>query len=142
VRYATALIVLALLAGCGGDDDQSTPLDTMERARTAILHDDPETACGLLTDHGRERVRVFQADFASSSPPQSCEEVFRAERDRDPVWRDDLEQVEFRVTEENDDRAEVQMTSEFVDYTFTLVKTDDGWRVDDASDDLFPTGSN
>jgi hypothetical protein len=134
VKYATTLIVLAALAGCGGDDAAGgSPVDTMEKARTAFLDKDAEAACALLTDHGRQQALAF-------AEKDTCEENFRAEViDRTSLMRQQVEQAKFKVTQQEGDRATVKLTSgPYIDIDIELVNADDGWRIDDS--EAVPSG--
>jgi hypothetical protein len=134
VRYAATLIILAALAGCGGDDEAgSSPVDTMEQARTAFLDEDAEAACALLTDHGREQALAF-------AEKDTCEANFRAEVvERTSTMRQQVEQAKFEVSRQEGDRATVKLTSgPYIDIDIDLVDTDDGWRIDDS--EAVPSG--
>jgi hypothetical protein len=133
VRYARTLIVLAALAGCGGDGDAGTPVDTMEQARTAFLDKDADAACALLTEHGRQQALAF-------AEKDTCEANFRAEVvERTSRMRQQVEEAKFAVTNEDGDRATVQLTSgPYIEIDVELVKTADGWRIDDS--EVVPSG--
>jgi hypothetical protein len=129
MRYA-ALIVLAVLAGCGGDDDDTaaTPVDTMERAKAALLDGDAEAACALLTEHGRQQALAFREK-------DTCEANFRAEMNDigGDAYRRDVRGATFKVTERSGDRATVRlMSGPYIEIDFTLVKTDDRWLIEDS----------
>jgi hypothetical protein len=131
-------------AGCG--DDRDAVLEVMETGREALLAGDARTACGLLSEHGRRRVLEFQVDFTETGTPvpteepgvpQTCEAVLRAERKlgRDS-WEPDVEQARFRVASIDGDRASVvlEVPEPYGPrVAFTLVKADDGWRIDDSN---------
>lgn len=121
----------------------------MEDAREAVVAGDGAEACGLLTEHGRERVLEFQVDFAETGTPvptrqrgvpQTCDAILRAERKADPDSFDDLERPRFSVSSIDGDRARVrlQVPRSGATVDFSLVKTDAGWRIDDS--DAVPSG--
>jgi hypothetical protein len=140
----------AAAASCGGNEREDV-LDVMERGRTALLDGDGRAACGLLTDHGRRRVLEFQVDFAEPGTqvptdqhgvPQTCEEIVQAESQASrESWAPDVEQARFRVASIDGDRATAvfEVPEEFGPRVeFALVKTADGWRIDDS--DALPSG--
>jgi hypothetical protein len=107
----------------------------MEDARTAVREGDGEGACGLLTDHGRERGLAY-ADVAT------CEATVREMRRLDPSSIEDLARATFSVASIDGDRATVRLRAPDAgpDYGFTLVNTGAGWRIDDS--DAVPQGDN
>jgi hypothetical protein len=137
-------------------DDEAAVLDVMDAARSAVLAGDPETACGLLTPHARDRVLGFQVDFLpTGSPvpskrprvPQTCEQMLRAqlhdERGADvaPSWLRDLKGRRFEVTAQAGDEARVLLKVPAAygpTVRFRLIRTDHGWRIDDS--DAVPSG--
>jgi hypothetical protein len=137
-------VAAAVSAGCG--DDRDAVLEVMETGRKALLAGDARTACGLLSDHGRRRVLEFQVDFAETGTPvptaepgvpRTCEAILRAERRlaRDS-WEPDVRQARFRVASIDGDRAGVvlEVPEPYGPrVAFTLVKTDDGWRIHDSN---------
>jgi hypothetical protein len=140
---------LAAAAGCG--DDRDAVLEVMEDGRKALLAGDGRAACALLSEHGRRRVLEFQVDFAETGTPvptdqpgvpQTCEAILRAEsKGARESWKPDLEQARFRVTSIEGDRARVSLTGRepyAARVEFSLVKTADGWRIDDS--DAVPSG--
>src|SRR5918995_3303560 len=115
-RVLASVMVIGMGAwgGCGsttndaaerGEDERDAVVRVMEAGRTALLAGDGETACRLLTTHGRTRALAFQLDFAPTGTPvptkrrgvpQTCEQIVRAESklehlpDVDPSWTPDL----------------------------------------------------
>jgi hypothetical protein len=153
MRLQWAILAVALAAGCGGDDagvdDRQAVLAVMEDARAAVVDGDGETACALLTEHGRRRALGYQVDFAPEGTPvptdrrgvpQTCVAILRAKRRLDPSSIDDLERAAFRIESIDGDRAGVRLQAPEggPDYAFTLVKTARGWRIDDS--DAVPSG--
>jgi hypothetical protein len=145
---ACAVVILAAVAGCGGDDRDAV-LAVMEDARAALVAGDGEAACGLLSDHGRERMLEVQVDFAETGTPvpttqrgvpQTCEQILRAEREEDPESVEDIERAAFRVVEIDGARASVRLDvpQDGPSVDFSLVETGDGWRIDDS--DAVPSG--
>jgi hypothetical protein len=138
------VVVLAAAAGCGGDDREDV-LDVMREARSALLEGDATAACRLLTAHGRERTLEFQVDFLPTGAPvpsrrrgvpRTCEQIFKAERRADPAsWRPDVEEARFSVRSLDGDRASVRLEvpQDGPTVDFSLVKTDEGWRIDDST---------
>jgi hypothetical protein len=77
---AVIAIGTLVLAGCWGTDrepsdrnDANQILGVLEKARTALLNNQPHEVCDLLTDHGRARALGFQVDFAEAGTPRSIE---------------------------------------------------------------------
>jgi hypothetical protein len=159
------LIALAVWGGCGsaandaaerGDDERGAVLRVMEAGRAALLAGDAQTACGLLTAHGRTRALGFQVDFAPSGTPvptkrrgvpQTCEQILRAESklehlaDVDQSWTPDLKAAKFHVVSINNESARVRLRVPGAygpTVEFSLRKTARGWRIDDS--DAVPSG--
>jgi hypothetical protein len=162
---SSMVIGLAAWGGCAstendatkrGDDERDAVLRVMETGRTALLDGDGQTACRLLTAHGRARTLGFQVDFAPAGTPvptkrrgvpQTCEQILRAESKRehlpnvDQSWTPDLKAARFKVVSINDDTAHVrlQVPDAFgPTVEFSLRKTTQGWRSDDS--DAVPSG--
>jgi hypothetical protein len=145
------VVILAIVAGCGGEageDDRDAVLAVMEDARAALVDGDAETACGLLTPHARERTLEYQVDFLPEGTPvpterrgvpQTCEEIFVAVRRLDPSSVEDAAGARFSVESIDGDRASVVLDAgEGATVDFALVKTGDGWRIDDS--EAVPSG--
>lgn len=135
---------LAAWGGCGSttSDERSDVLRVMEAGRTALLAGDGQSACSLLTAHGRTRALGFQADSA-----QTCEALVGAESRRehlpgtDQSWTPDLKAAKFNVVSIDGDSAQVRLkvpSAYGPTVDFSLRKTEDGWRIDDS--DAVPSG--
>jgi hypothetical protein len=163
---ASAMVIgLAAWGGCGstandaaerGEDQRGAVLRVMEAGRTALLAGDGQTACRLLTTHGRTRALGFQVDFAPTGTPvptkrrgvpRTCEQIVRAESKREhlpdvnPSWTPDLKAAKFAVVSINKDTAQVRLEVPGAygpTIEFSLSKTAHGWRIDDS--DAVPTG--
>jgi hypothetical protein len=163
---ASAMVIgLAASGGCEsrandaaerGEDERGAVLRVVEAGRTALLAGDGQTACGLLTTHGRTRALGFQVDFAPTGTPvptkrrgvpQTCEQILRAESKREHLaeanqsWTPDLKQAKFTVVAINHDTAHVRLEVPGAygpTVEFSLRKTAHGWRVDDS--DAVPSG--
>jgi hypothetical protein len=162
---SVVVVGLAAWAGCGstandaaerGADERGAVLRVMEAGRTALLAGDGQTACRLLTTHGRTRALGFQVDFAPTGTrvptkrrgvPQTCEQILRAESklehlpDGDPSWTPDLKAAKFKVVSIDDDNAQVRLEVPGAygpTVEFALRKTAHGWRIDDS--DAVPSG--
>lgn len=144
---SVALAACALaLAGCGGmggpGGEQGKILDVMDKGRDALLANRAADVCALLTDHGRARSLGFAVDFAGGPAAGRCEQVVDIEsRSDDPAdqlssWRHALKSLDFTVEEVRGDRATVTLGGGIYEpkLHFTLVRTPDGWRIDDSSD--------
>jgi hypothetical protein len=152
MRALWAIAAVAVVAGCaGGDagnDERGAVLAVMEDARAAVVDGDGETACGLLTEHGRRRVLEYQVDFAPVGTPvptdrrgvpQTCEAILRAERKADPWSIKDARAAHFDVRSIDGGRASVRLTApQGATVEFALVRTAEGWRIDDS--DAVPSG--
>ena len=162
--FALAIVGLAAWGGCGSTtndaekrrDDERAVLRLLETGRTALLAGDGEAACRLLTAHGRARALGFQVDFAPSGTPvptkrrgvpQTCEQILRAESRREHLpdanqsWTPDLKAARFNVVSIDDDTARVRLEVPGAygpTVEFSLRKTAQGWRIDDA--DAVPSG--
>jgi hypothetical protein len=151
-RWAT-VPVLAALAACGGaprDDDRASVLRVVAQGRTALLHDDAAAACRLLTPHARRRVLGFQGDFRPEGSsrrrgvPRTCEQIAHAEFESDhqanvdPSWTPDVRRARFEVVSLRSDRARIRVHTPAPPVDLELVKTPDGWRIDDS--DVVPSG--
>jgi hypothetical protein len=97
------------------------------------------------------RTLEFQVDFLPTGTPvpsrrrgvpQTCEQILVAERRADPEsWRPDVEAARFSVRSLDGDRASVRLEvpEDGPTVDFSLVKTDDGWRIDDSRNGV-PSG--
>ena len=159
------VIGLAVWGGCGSTandaaesarDERSAVLRVMEAGKTALLAEDGQTACRLLTGHGRTRALGFQVDFAAAGTrvpikrrgvPQTCEQIVRAESRRehlpdvDPSWTPDLKAAKFNVVSIDNKTAQVRLEVPGAygpTVEFSLRKTAHGWRIDDS--DAVPSG--
>jgi hypothetical protein len=159
------VIAIAGLAGCGSDardapepggDERAAVLRVMEDARGALLADDGDGACRLLTGHGQQRVLGFQVEFLPTGTPvpakrrgvpQTCEQMVRAQwrvehlPDFEPSWTRDLKVAKFEVVSLSGDNARVRLTVPGAygpTFDFSLLKTAQGWRIDDS--DAVPSG--
>jgi hypothetical protein len=162
---SATVIALAVWGGCGsaandaaerGANERGAVLRVMEAGRSALLAGDAQTACRLLTTHGRTRALGFQVDFAPSGTPvptkrrgvpQTCEQILRAESKRehlpdvDQSWTPDLKAAKFSVVSINNDNARVRLEVPGAygpTVEFSLRKTAHGWRIDDS--DAVPSG--
>jgi hypothetical protein len=160
LRSAALAVAVIALGACGSEahdapegDERGAVLRVMENARNALLDGDGEGACGLLTEHARRRVLEFQVDFLPAGTPvptrrrgvpQTCADMARAQwrlEQRDRSWSRDLTAAEFEVSElaGEDARVRLKVPGEFgPEVGFSVVKTADGWRIDDS--DGVPSG--
>jgi hypothetical protein len=157
--FVIASGVLVLLTGCGthGTTERAAAeiRQVLERARTALLQNEPSRVCNLLTAHGRRRSLGFQVDFAEegtavpskdSRLPQTCEAVVEREwtsarRSGAQSWPLDLRHARFAVVsvEGATARAQLEVVKPYGPVIgFTLRKTASGWRIDDS--DAVPEG--
>ena len=154
MRHWAAALAMAPLGACGGaGDDRAAVLRVVAQGRAALLHDDAAAACRLLTPHGRRRVLGFQTDFLPEGAPvpsrrrgvpRTCEQLAHAEfesdhqADVDPSWTPDLRRARFQVVSLRSGRAHVRVRTPGPAVELRLVKTPDGWRIDDS--DVVPSG--
>lgn len=137
-RTSARLLLVAVLAtaaaGCGEGEEQETAatgdreqvLDVLEQARTALAAGDGEAACALLTEGGRERAVNFDR-YAT------CEETVAAAGQSDPSSVEDAGKARLAEPVIDGDRASVDLeVEEYVTINVVLVRTADGWRIDDS----------
>lgn len=131
---AVGLLIAALaMSACGGDDDSGDPGQSPDEVAksfsVASAKGDGETACGLLTEEGKEAT-------ATGAGTASCEEAVSLIGEQvSEEGTDALEQVEtatYQVIEETEETASVQATAkgETPNAPFKLVKVDGEWRID------------
>ena len=136
MRSAPLAVLLVLLAGCGEDEaaDREQVVTVMEEARDALVAGDGDAACELLTDAGRERAVAFDE-------LGTCKETVEAARRSDPASVEDAAKARFSEPVIEGDRASVDIdVEEYVTLNVRLVRTDDGWRIDDS--EAVPVGDN
>lgn len=156
-----ALVVAA--CGNGGSTSPSRPgndrqaiVAMMQHAAAALLAGQAKDACSLLTEHARRRVLGFRVDYnhegaiPADDPrlPQTCEAVLTRERKTAREsggaisWPRDLRRARFVVRDVTGGRAHVALKVK-QPYgpvvNFSVVKTPDGWRIDDS--DGVPSGN-
>jgi hypothetical protein len=144
--YGGVVLAIAIgVAGCA--DERGAVLQVMNRARTAVLAGDGQTACRLLTAHGRRRVLGFQVDFAPTGTrvpttrrgvPQTCAQILHAEAGLDRSWIRDLRGARLGGVAIDGDAARVRLLVDGPDVQFALRRTAQGWRIDDS--DAVPSG--
>src|SRR4051794_38082571 len=130
VTGGTAVLMLfVLLVAIGRGDSKSAEkvaiLKVMGNARAALLKEDGQRACGLLTSKGRKRSLAFNVDYDEQGTippddprlPQTCEQLVRRQWrdvhtcDADPRcrgnynWPRALPQARFTVSWVKDGRA-------------------------------------
>ena len=159
IELAAIAIGAALLAGCAGSGKSENIGDVVKVVRTArddVLAGRYHRACSALTAHGRQLALNFNVDFDEEGTirpgdprlPKNCEEVVarvkaQAEQwDRDPMvadsWLKPARTATFELSRFDGSKAEVRIRAGSYKGLVKLVKTDAGWRIDDA--DFVPFG--
>ena len=122
---AAAFGWLIALAGCGGDEGESSAAGTDEEAIT-------ETIRGWLTEGGCERMtdKFLEAQTFIDDPEQACE-TFEAGFTAPSYSADDVVVSEIEV---QGDRATATVGDANTDITseYTLVREDGQWKIDKA----------
>jgi hypothetical protein len=91
-RCGIALVLAALLVGCGGgsgsDEDQIE--STIKDYFTAFADGDGEKSCGLLTDGAREKM---EAGLKAAGVGDSCEDLTKAMDQLPDEQRDEIKKL-------------------------------------------------
>jgi hypothetical protein len=121
---ASAAFIAFVLAGCGGAGD---PGDAVDSFFAAVADADGETACGLLTEEGRQT--VLEGVLDTPTEGASCEE---AVADAPEEARAAASDVEIEVTEESDTEATVEVTAgdDPEPVSFRVINVDGEWQID------------
>lgn len=134
IRWATAALVAVSVAGCGGSSDGGKPVASEvspeEAVRTVFVEywdarndDDSERACNLMEAKARaeHQAGLDRLSRSIESAPMKCGHLF----DAPGVVTVDNVDVDGSV-------ARVTATSESGMISTRLLKTADGWRVQDG----------
>ncbi|MGI9019812.1 MAG: nuclear transport factor 2 family protein [Solirubrobacterales bacterium] len=143
---ALALCAAALLAGCGGDDEEGTGsatddeaavLEAVETFYAAALDGDGETACGLLTDDAVAEVEEGATGLAED---QVCVELVEtlgdllgeeakelAEQNEPEVIQVEGDAATVATTSFNQESAGGEVATEEIE--LDLVKDDGEWKI-------------
>jgi len=132
--WVSLLLVGALMAGCGEDDESSPSVasdaDSVSRAfLTAIAEDNGDAACELVTSSAVEEFEMLTGETGCAAAVAARpgllslgEFTVRSQALQTALERDDLEPVS------GTDRFKLELPGG-AELTISLLESDEGWRV-------------
>ena len=138
---AVALAVLALAAGCGGDDPEQQVTQLMTELRQVQESGDAKKACEevyVVQEHGREpETEEAEKEGEGGGERAGCEPAFERSLEQRRAAVERLETKLVRVDVEGEEGTAVLHTtatrtdgSSFErDVPYAVVHTEEGWRV-------------